>query len=482
MESSLSPRDIQARVRAGASVAEVAAESGLPESQVEPFAAPVLAERSYMIEQAQGHPVRRTGEHKSGRSLAAVVEQRLASSEIADPQQASEQIDWDSWREVDRRWTIALTSPEFAAHDGDLEDRALFTFDPRGRFSVAKNRAAKWLTGELVPDSPASDPDSEPTLDLLRDADDQEFGQHRPSGSKQSSASASPRTADPVGQPPVLGSTKQVEGSGRGHERLGREGLGGDNLGIEGLDPDQVADSQLDVLYDMLASFDEDSVNIYADLDLPITDEPLDEADPIDTDPSDTDPSATDPESSENGPDGLDDEVLVEEVVVARDVLVFDEPEEPEAEGPAAGRNGPSATTPAAPDSEHEEPAEPTQDPLSFTGPIPLEVEASSGEPGPGAGSPMQEEAAGQQSPESTTTPDSGQGLDAEPASTGPEATATTDAEPEQGTDETAEQPRPAKKATARKPATRRKAKGRASIPSWDEIMFGVKGDQDSPS
>ena len=43
MESSLTPRDIQARIRAGETLEDVAGVAGIPKDRVERFAAPVLA-------------------------------------------------------------------------------------------------------------------------------------------------------------------------------------------------------------------------------------------------------------------------------------------------------------------------------------------------------------------------------------------------------------------------------------------------------
>ena len=49
----MSPRDIQARIRGGATAAEVAELSGLPLAKVERYEGPVLAEREYVAQQAR---------------------------------------------------------------------------------------------------------------------------------------------------------------------------------------------------------------------------------------------------------------------------------------------------------------------------------------------------------------------------------------------------------------------------------------------
>ncbi|MGD9530913.1 MAG: septation protein SepH, partial [Pseudonocardia sp.] len=68
----LRPREIQVRIRAGASVAELATLAGVPEQKIERFAYPVLLERSRTAELARlGHPVRADGPDR--RTLAEVV-------------------------------------------------------------------------------------------------------------------------------------------------------------------------------------------------------------------------------------------------------------------------------------------------------------------------------------------------------------------------------------------------------------------------
>ena len=73
MDSALTPREIQARVRAGESLEDVARAAGMGIEWVEPFAAPVLAEREFVAGQAQSHPVRRGSETIAHRTLAEVV-------------------------------------------------------------------------------------------------------------------------------------------------------------------------------------------------------------------------------------------------------------------------------------------------------------------------------------------------------------------------------------------------------------------------
>ena len=141
MESSLSPRDIQTRIRAGESLEDVARVAGIPLDRVERFAAPVLAEREHIAAQAMSSSVRRKGETSGHRSLRITVTERLLSRGVD-----IDTIAWDSYRLDDGRWASRrTTSPE------KPRTHATFTYDLRGRFSVAGNDEARWLLGEHSP-------------------------------------------------------------------------------------------------------------------------------------------------------------------------------------------------------------------------------------------------------------------------------------------------------------------------------------------
>ena len=101
--SMLRPKDIQARIRAGASVEQVAAAAGVEVSRVERFAHPVLLERSRAAElAAAAHPVLADG--PAIPTLLEVVNGALISRGL-NPDQSS----WDAWRNEDGRWTVQLS-------------------------------------------------------------------------------------------------------------------------------------------------------------------------------------------------------------------------------------------------------------------------------------------------------------------------------------------------------------------------------------
>jgi hypothetical protein len=142
MESSLSPRDIQTRIRRGESPQAVADSAGVPVDQILGFAGPVLAEREYMCEQARKTSIRR--KHVGG---AGVLLGTLITENIAANGGVPEAATWDSWRREDGRWNVQVT-PDGAAHP------ASFLFDVKSRYVVPADEFAHDLVGDVaLPDS-----------------------------------------------------------------------------------------------------------------------------------------------------------------------------------------------------------------------------------------------------------------------------------------------------------------------------------------
>lgn len=118
-ESQMRPREIQARIRAGESVEQVAATAGIPVPRVERFAYPVLLERSRTAELAQhAHPVREDG--PDVRTLGEVVAHSFGLRG-----QDYSQATWDSWRGDDGKWVVGL---HWTA--GRSENRAHWVYSP----------------------------------------------------------------------------------------------------------------------------------------------------------------------------------------------------------------------------------------------------------------------------------------------------------------------------------------------------------------
>lgn len=163
MPSTLRPRDIQARIRAGETPESVAQFAGTSVDKVMPYAAPVLAERAHVAQRAQRASVRRRpveGVASSARTLGDAVGSHLRARNV-DP----ETVTWDAWRREDGRWTLTGTyttsSRVGAAH---------FSFDAPGNYVVADDDDAHWLIGELPDEVEESGDSPEPARDDLSDA------------------------------------------------------------------------------------------------------------------------------------------------------------------------------------------------------------------------------------------------------------------------------------------------------------------------
>ncbi|MER8223707.1 septation protein SepH [Streptomyces sp. NPDC094143] len=137
VESHLRPRDIQARIRAGATAEEVAQMAGIPVDRVRRFEGPVLAERAFMAERARKTPVRRPGEN-SGPPLGEAVQERLLLRG-AD----KDTVQWDSWRRDDGTWEVLLVY-----RVAGEPHSASWTYDPPRRLVQAVDDEARSLIGE----------------------------------------------------------------------------------------------------------------------------------------------------------------------------------------------------------------------------------------------------------------------------------------------------------------------------------------------
>ncbi len=103
VQTVLRPKEIQARIRAGASVEQVAESAGVDVSRVERFAHPVLLERSRAAELATAaHPVLADG--PAVLTLLETVTTALIARGL-DP----DATNWDAWRNEDGRWTVQLS-------------------------------------------------------------------------------------------------------------------------------------------------------------------------------------------------------------------------------------------------------------------------------------------------------------------------------------------------------------------------------------
>jgi hypothetical protein len=123
VESPLRPKEIQDRIRAGETAEEIADAAGVPIERVRRFEGPVLAERAYRAQEAQGASIRQPGDSGPGPRLGDIVVERLA--ELGVP---AEEAQWDSRKRGDNSWQVQLM---FTIGGRPL--MAEWVFDPRRR-------------------------------------------------------------------------------------------------------------------------------------------------------------------------------------------------------------------------------------------------------------------------------------------------------------------------------------------------------------
>lgn len=117
--SKVRPREIQSLVRAGHSRAEIAALTGLEEADIERYEEPVLAERRYILDRAHAVQVRTEESEEIVQKFGEVITERLIGIE-------AEATDWTAWRDEETGWLVSL---EFISRD--VAHRALWSFDHR---------------------------------------------------------------------------------------------------------------------------------------------------------------------------------------------------------------------------------------------------------------------------------------------------------------------------------------------------------------
>src|SRR5690625_1993581 len=139
----LRPKEIQARIRAGATAQEVAEAAGLPVEHVQRYEGPVLAERNWVVDQARRFTVGRAEESPQ---LGDLVLDRLATRGVA-----AADIAWDGVRSPDQPWQLVA---RFSA--GDKQREARWEVDMSARTTHALDDEARWLSETDVAAGPPS--------------------------------------------------------------------------------------------------------------------------------------------------------------------------------------------------------------------------------------------------------------------------------------------------------------------------------------
>nr|BFE77091.1 septation protein SepH [Actinoplanes digitatis] len=133
--ASLSPRDIQARIRSGESAEDVARVAGVPVDRVLRYAGPVLQERAMLAQHARRTRLKTSD---SGAPLSEVVDSRLAQHGID-----TEKISWDAFRREDGTWRIVATWPS-----GKATAQAMWDLDKGRQVVSPHDDMAQYLCAE----------------------------------------------------------------------------------------------------------------------------------------------------------------------------------------------------------------------------------------------------------------------------------------------------------------------------------------------
>jgi hypothetical protein len=139
----VSPREIQAMIRAGKSADEVIAETGESAEYVERFEGPVIAEREYVVTAARSVPVAVVADTDSGvatHTFGGVIDSRLIELSATE-------VKWASWKN-EQHWLVTVSFL-----DQGTAREARWTFDPKKSTLVPSNQEAQSLSrqGEAPP-------------------------------------------------------------------------------------------------------------------------------------------------------------------------------------------------------------------------------------------------------------------------------------------------------------------------------------------
>ncbi|QRV02878.1 DUF3071 domain-containing protein [Arcanobacterium phocisimile] len=194
----ISPREIQAHIRAGMSIAEVSELSALPASQISTFAHPIFAEREYTAQRARSF--RQSGEAGS-MTIEEIVISRLIPRGVL-----STDITWDATRSSGNPWVL---SARYTI--SETEHHASWIINMRSHSVEATNDEALWLTETQIP-APTSPwrPLNTPVVETSADG-----SQQAPSAPKVTAMDAQPASAGTPSIDDMLASLDSQRGKAR---------------------------------------------------------------------------------------------------------------------------------------------------------------------------------------------------------------------------------------------------------------------------
>lgn len=155
----LTPREIQARIRAGADVRTLSQQTGTPVDRIMAFAVPILQERAHIAARARTTLVRRASGVGTLEDIVVLRLQPLGVSLI--------ETHWDAHRLDDGRWEVRLAYD--TAEGGRV---ATWLFDAKASVVTPTDEEAHWLMGEPAVVSPrVREVPTKPTLPMFKKND-----------------------------------------------------------------------------------------------------------------------------------------------------------------------------------------------------------------------------------------------------------------------------------------------------------------------
>ena len=219
-ESALTPKEMQARLREGATPEEVAKEAQVPVARVLPYAAPVIAERERIVEQARAAVLHRARGANGQRPLGEVVDAHLGDTAGLKP----ETVEWTARRRRDGAWIVLLS---YAARGGRRAaswlwrpvERDLTALDSsatrlaaeestghKRKATAAKRPTAKRAAGTRATKKAARRPAAKKAAKAARPATRRAAAAATPAAKKAAPATTKPATKKPAAK----GSTKKA--------------------------------------------------------------------------------------------------------------------------------------------------------------------------------------------------------------------------------------------------------------------------------
>jgi hypothetical protein len=205
LESRISPREIQDRVRAGESAEHVAQTAGVPVERVLRFVGPVLREREHVADQARR--ARLAGTNGPSPLLGDLVTAAAIRRSI-DP----DEIGWDSARREDHTWVVSTAWPDGSA--------ALWGLDLLRHQATPLDSAARTISG--VTDESADGASSVPVRGFPDFTDSAEFARFDASGSDEEHTSGEGSEDDPAETAHTSPRTRGARGSAAGRRSTSR--------------------------------------------------------------------------------------------------------------------------------------------------------------------------------------------------------------------------------------------------------------------